>query len=76
MKIEPRNYTQGPQSIYKNGTYRVIANYPEKREAKLILNGVTKNISYDELFEVITESEANLRMLEEQAKEMNAKTNL
>jgi hypothetical protein len=76
MKIEPRNYTQGPQAIYKNGTYRVIANYPEKSEAKLILNGVTKNISYDELFEVITESEANLRMLEEQAKEMNAKTNL
>jgi hypothetical protein len=76
MKIEPRNYTPGPQAIYKNGTYRVIATYPDKREAKLILNGVTKNISYDELFEVITESEANLRMLEELAKEMNAKTNL
>jgi hypothetical protein len=59
MKIEPRNYTQGPQAIYKNGTYRVIANYPEKREAKLILNGVTKNISYNELFEVLSESEAN-----------------
>jgi hypothetical protein len=76
MKIEPRNYTQGPQAIYKNGTFRVIANYPEKREAKLIYKGITKNISYDELFEVLSESEANLRMLEEQAKEMNAKTNL
>ena len=76
MKIEPRNYTIGQSAIYKNGTYRVIANYPEKREAKLILNGVTKNISYDLLFEVITESEANLRMLEEEAKQMNAKTYL
>ena len=74
--MTPTNYTHGPSAIYKNQVYKVIANYPEKKEAKLILNGVTKNISYDELFEVITESEANLRMLEEEAKQMNAKTNL
>ena len=72
----PTNYTHGPSAIYKNQVYKVIANYPEKKEAKLIYNGVTKTVPYDELHQVMSESEANLRMLEEEAKEVTAKTNL
>lgn len=74
--MTPPNYTTGPQAIYQNQIYKVIANYPEKKEAKLILNGVTKNISYDELYAVMSESEINLRLLEDEAKAFTAKTNV
>jgi hypothetical protein len=68
MEITPRNYTTGKEAIYKNQVCKVVANYQDKKEAKLIYKGETINVSYDELHEVLSESEANLRMLEIQAK--------
>jgi hypothetical protein len=74
--MTPPNYTHGPSAIYNNKIYKVIANYPDKKEAKLIYNGVTKNVPYEELHQVMSESEVNLRMLEEEAKAVTAKINL
>ena len=72
----PNNYTHGPSAIYKNQVYKVVANYTDKKEAKILVGNKQIIVPYDELHQVMSESEANLRMLEEEAKEVTAKTNV
>ena len=33
----PNNYTSGQSAIYKNQVYKVVANYTDKKEAKILV---------------------------------------
>jgi hypothetical protein len=52
-------YSQGKEAIYKNQVVRVIANYTDKKEAKIIWQGESKNVPYSELVQIITKDIKN-----------------
>jgi hypothetical protein len=62
-------YYQGTEAIYQNQVVKVLINYTEKKECKIISKRETKNVSYSELTQIMSKEEADARLQEKLKKQ-------